>query len=819
MLQENSIEEICPFQVLDGIDRQTEIEKDASKRSVREYRNRNEKLISRGKAADTPWGRVAVLRSIKRFVDRLDKIRQDAKSKAGRHHSVVPLLECLSSSTVAAIAARSIINDAYLRVGIPVVAICANLGSLVQAEVQAVEFKDAAGTPLFNTFIDVLERSEGGARPEVRKKAIANVANKYAVAVSRWETTDRVNVGRFLLEHFRDSTGYIEIVRGGRYGKEERIRPTESLEIMVKDFNSRNEILLPILEPMVIKPRPWNGFTGGGYLSLRGRVSKLIPSATKEHQQKLEMSDQSEVFAALAHLQETRWRVNRWVFDQAIHARKIGIPIGATLAGDDLPIPAKLGPDASEEEWKLRNASAREVYQTNLARENKRLREDALFRVAQAFVDKPTLYLPYQLDFRGRVYAVPSHLNPQGHDMAKGFLEFADGKSLGSEGWKWLLIHAANCYGKDKISYTDRIAWAEDNLHLMIRVAAEPFGDLKGFWIDADGGDSPWRFLAACKAVADAVEQGADFQCHLPVTVDGTNNGLQHFSAMLRDRQCGSLVNLEPAHQPADIYRTVAEAVQAELVERNDEEMSRLWQQFGVDRSICKGPVMVIPFGGKEDGVRDKIIESIIANVSKKHIFDGIVGEAATYLKDIMWAKMEGLMPGPHKAMRWLQDAAVSVAELNRPVAWKSPSGFIAQQDYYKPQFSRIKVYVLGKEIRMKVHKGDTPRIDTKKQEQSISANFVHSLDAAALVLTVNKARERGVSHFACVHDSYGTHASDIPVLQNCIRDVFVEMYSRDILADFKSQLDPVLSVPLDPPPEMGDLDLACVKKSDYFFA
>jgi len=38
-----------------------------------------------------------------------------------------------------------------------------------------------------------------------------------------------------------------------------------------------------------------------------------------------------------------------------------------------------------------------------------------------------------------------------GADLARGILEFAEGKELGTHGLRWLKIHLANKIGKDKL--------------------------------------------------------------------------------------------------------------------------------------------------------------------------------------------------------------------------------------------------------------------------------------------------------------------------------------------------------------------------------
>lgn len=62
------------------------------------------------------------------------------------------------------------------------------------------------------------------------------------------------------------------------------------------------------------------------------------------------------------------------------------------------------------------------------------------------------------MDFRGRTYPIPAHLNHIGPDIGRGtfcmtflseigLLMFADGKPLGNRGFYWLQIHLANLAG------------------------------------------------------------------------------------------------------------------------------------------------------------------------------------------------------------------------------------------------------------------------------------------------------------------------------------------------------------------------------------
>lgn len=79
---------------------------------------------------------------------------------------------------------------------------------------------------------------------------------------------------------------------------------------------------------------------------------------------------------------------------------------------------------------------------------------------AKKFRNHKAIYFPCNLDFRGRLYAVP-FFNPQGNDLTKGLLTFSNGKPIGELGFYWLKIHGANA-GIDKVSFEDRIKWIND---------------------------------------------------------------------------------------------------------------------------------------------------------------------------------------------------------------------------------------------------------------------------------------------------------------------------------------------------------------------
>ena len=83
---------------------------------------------------------------------------------------------------------------------------------------------------------------------------------------------------------------------------------------------------------------------------------------------------------------------------------------------------------------------------------------------------------------------------------------------------------------------------------------------------------------------------------------------------------------------------------------------------------------------------------------------------------------------------------------------------------------------------------------------------------------------------FAGVHDSFWTHAADVPVLARLLREAFVELHSQPLLQQLKTELDERMPQPAAPakgkksqklvpdPPKLGKLDLNKVLEAEYFF-
>jgi DNA-directed RNA polymerase len=450
--------------------------------------------------------------------------------------------------------------------------------------------------------------------------------------------------------------------------------------------------------------------------------------------------------------------------------------------------------------------------------------------LAEQFVAYPAIYFPHSLDFRGRMYPISQWVHPQGPDYAKALLTFAESKPIGDEqGPGWLAIHGANCFGVDKIGLEERIDWVEQNIERICAVASDPLQCL--WWTEAD---SPWSFLAFCfewQSYTAALKRGAGeyFMSCLPVMVDGSCNGIQHFSAMLRDKVGGTATNLVPSDKPSDIYGLVAARVTTLLLHESGhgtDEAARaiaaLWYAIGIDRKVTKRPVMVLPYGGTYSSCRD-YVEQAVRERGKLPFADAETEDKAIrYLASMVWASIGDVVIGARTGMAWLQSMARLVLKHGgKQVWWRTPSGLKVTQRYVQTKDLQIKTTFLGKVKKMRAVV-DTDEVSASQQINGFSPNFVHSLDAVCLVDTLNLGEQNGIGSFAAVHDSYGTHAADMQMLAACIRRAFVNLYTdNDVLSQLRDnillQVPEGVEVPM--PPPMGELDIQDVLNSDFFFA
>ncbi|TBR26630.1 MAG: hypothetical protein EPO10_22240, partial [Reyranella sp.] len=663
-----------------------------------------------------------------------------------------------------------------------------------------------------------------------RKRVAGVMAGRAGVDRVEMTETERLNVGSKLLEIAIETTGIVElhsVVMGSasladasstvphsssRRTSRDRmyyIMPKPETLDWIERFTGWYAAVSPEWWPTVIPPKPWTGPSSGGYYTRIPRPITLVKNARKAYVTELENVDMPDVYTAVNAVQETAYKVDEWVLDviEKVWANNLHIAKVVKREPDDLP-PKPADIDTNEEARKEWRKAAAMVYAGNVKLLSKRVQLDQGLKMARRFASEPAIYFPHQYDFRGRLYAIPL-LSYQGPDWMKGLLRFAEGKPINDvEAAGFLMIQGANLWGEDKGSLDDRMAWVEAHEEQIKRAGTDPLADY--WWADAD---KPWQFLQWCREWAQFIEHGYGFVSSFICSADGTCNGLQHFSAMLRDDVGGCAVNLCPSDKPNDIYAKVAEVVTAKLrliasrsggvtkdvPPRSAQEWAKVWLEFGVNRKTTKRSVMVLPYGGTqystrefiEDAIRDRLADGDpnpfacrVKDANGAWNDSNGMFAASLFLAPLVWESIGEVVIAARTAMGWLKKAASLVAQEGLPVTWQTPDGFPVQQAYYDTAQRRVKLGLAGTEVKLMIRE-ELPTISKRRQEQGVSPNFVHSCDGTALRQYVVLGKENGINSFALVHDSFGSLAADYSMMQACLREAFVDLYqNHDVLED-----------------------------------
>lgn len=801
---------------------------------------RAERMMSeaedRGEAARNPYGQ-AILQQFVLPLSAAIKESWEGRT-SGRFQAHAALLQPLDADAVAFLAVRSVLNsllgglngDPTLR------SVAGAAGTLVHQELVLAQIAKAEPELYFTLANDFNRRRSKDLRH--RLTVFKMQARKNGVEWAEWGVGARDQVGCFLVEQLA-RLGMVELDEPALRADGKRragklapmmVRLSEPVRSLVDQIKGFVAITSPVYGPCVEQPRPWVGMAGGGFHT--PDMQRTNPFLVKAHASArrllLDHGDWGVVAGAVNNLQATAWRVNYKLVDtikELAKYRDVGDEVvGSQDTQRPTPPPwlAAMGAEDArtakqEAEFKLWKRSMAEWYTQRKLRGVKYGRFYSAMKAAEMFRDYPELYFVYFLDSRGRAYPLTYGLNPQGSDLQKALIQFARGKPLLDDAAReWFMIHGANKWGFDKAPLRDRVQWVRDRHDLIIGMARDPHNCDE--WTKCD---NPLQFLAWAFEYAEWARLGDDFESRIAVSLDGSCNGLQNFSAMLRDQVGGYATNLTDNVERQDIYMKVAE--KATYLMQTDEkpehpELVAKWLQHGIERSAVKRTVMTLPYGITKRSAVVYVVEDYLSK-GKCPMFSGPeFYPAAQVLMHYVWEALGEVVVKSREAMDWLKASAKAILksapeDSGGVVSWLTPSGFLATQAYYEVLEHRINTKVHGTMKLKVVSEDDGP--SSSRHASGLAPNFVHSMDAAHLHLTASAASSCGIDALAMIHDDYGTHAADTQKLYTLLRVQFVDMYqTHDPIQEFAERYPGVPT-----PPSRGQLDITEVLASEHFFS
>ena len=491
---------------------------------------------------------------------------------------------------------------------------------------------------------------------------------------------------------------------------------------------------------------------------------------------------------------------------------------------------------------------SRDPIEDNKPKELKRrskLIEWAFITRKAKYLENSVFYQMIEADYRGRLYYAEPFLNFQGSDFSRGLLKFSRGKPMDKYGLFWLAVHTAGSYNQsyditeipewctsdyksyledeglesislDKMTLEDRVTWANNNMD-WIREA----GRNSTIHEEAEKSIS---FLACCIEWEDynvAHEAGKIHRTHLPIPIDGSNNGWQHLGAISKDPKTGILVGLIPVEIQQDFYVQTAKELYSLVEEGPLKDLLQSMPMKHIRKGISKRGSMTRAYSAGATKIGENMwFDCKTEDFDEKY---GITEEDCMALAKLLIKAINNVCPGPLKTMGYLQAlAGVAIGQGKSVLEWTSPSGFDVEYECYYNKKCKTRGTITGynkynKQCQVQhVAQVYTDFPDVRGFMCGISPNFIHSMDAAHMALVIDKWN----GDFGAVHDSFSTHAPDVELLLAHTKQEFIDMYDVD---NFYTTIEGHLVEDMDDVtvdrPLLGDLNIEEIQDSDYFFA
>jgi len=695
------------------------------------------------------------------------------------------------------------------------VQVAMDIGGRLETDIKCMIFEDAH--PAYYNTVRNSFTTQKVSDYRHKHKVMNTMFDRFDLEWTAWAATVKAHIGTHCVNAALKVYGdvFYLYLQWEKNKKQYIVKCTEEFDKWSDEFEKHRGLMMPYLLPLKIPPKPWENGKGGGYHTRTlGHRLPFVKVKGKQHKKFVAKYSMEQHSSAVNKMQRTAWRVNTRVLDvqRIVYKKGMNIGIPSEIKIEPPPFPDDLREidkqDLNKDQkrrvsnWK---AAAKTAYNNEQQRRGQVLAFMQGFALAEEIKDWDELYFAYNCDFRGRVYCATSGLSPQGADFAKGLLHFARPVRFGESGIRWLAIQGSNTFGFDKASYSERVQFIVEKEDFIRAINDDPISS-RELWGSAD---KPYQFLAFCFEWA-ATDYGRDKQAmgYLPVGLDGSCNGLQHFSAMLRDPVGARATNLTDNKLPSDIYQDVADVCLRKVQDHYDQTQdarARIWLQVGIDRKCAKRPVMTLPYGATQESARHYVMSYVQDNWSKFGLADKHQWEFACYLTPLLWESIGEVVVAARAAMDWLRKNTG-----NGFKQWVTPIGFPVYQYYNKVQTTRIKTQ-LNDGLTLSVGDINKPgKAYSAAQKNGVSPNFVHSIDSTHMIMTINAC---DFHSFAMIHDDYGTHAGNVEELAVAIRKQFHKLYTKhNPLDDWAEQQQ------VEPLSFRGSYDIDEILDADYFF-
>jgi DNA-directed RNA polymerase len=779
------------------LERQKQTEKRERERAEWDAINARSRLKAQGRESATEYGRDLFQRHAETVTVALGLLLEELlanPAKAGPHFAAWPLLLGVSDRgprSLASIALGVVVDQISQRPTERKLA--GDIGRALQDELKAGRIN------AINPDLVRLIRKRKGARALSNNK----VLEQLRLDCSGWTVAERVEAGGLMLQLIVANTDLLEVETSISRGRTRRTLQATAAALEVIAANPPRPWPARRL-PMLVPPRPWEGMHGGGHLD---NTQPLVRSRGGLKLDHLHGPALAPVIAAVNTLQQQELRVDPWIVEMQRCAWDHNIRGLFPLLRDPKPEPPKptelLGPEAYKE-WQRQKLEAQRDRNEGA---NERSRIEQAIRQCEEVAGLP-IWFAYCADFRGRIYTSNRYATHQGPDWEKGAIEFAHGEQCSVEAFEWMLKAAAGHWGV-RASWDVRLRWGQENLPEICAVAEAPLDRIE-LWRDAK---DPWQFLQLARAIAQQVAEPNSCST-VPVRFDQTCSGIGIVSALVRDRRLAQLTNISGKTRK-DLYEHVAHKLQhmlrLDLSNGTEKEQAKaaFWLEFGIDRALCKGPVMTTIYGAQFLGIVEGLVAALEQRRGRLHLSQWASGDLAParYLARKFGVLLGAELKSCIELQRWLRDMGRAVLANGMPITWASPMGMPIRLGDLLDARSNVTTLAHGnRRWRTWKDRAEEGELSARQTNRAITANFVHSFDAALCQLLISRCGEHGAP-LLTNHDCFATTPARAYWLHHTLHDELRCLYATDWLAEIAGQIKAASGVRgIKSPPCVGDL-------------
>jgi DNA-directed RNA polymerase len=244
---------------------------------------------------------------------------------------------------------------------------------------------------------------------------------------------------------------------------------------------------------------------------------------------------------------------------------------------------------------------------------------------------------------------------------------------------------------------------------------------------------------------------------------------------------------------------------------------------FGIDRTTTKRQTMTLPYGltlhSCINYTREWLEDKVRKNGSNP--FGLEMYRPVAFLGKIIWESIGDVVGSAQRGMDFIRACMAVLIDNDVTPHWMTPIGFPVRMRYenYDVVTVSTRIGAKAKVLSLRQENGTQSK---RKALNGGPANYIHSLDGFGGLLghTINLCAANKVNHLGSVHDQIMCLSSDYLTVSSCVREATVDIFSRDLLNEFRQGVLTMLpsSVILPEVPEYGSLDVSKVRDSDYYF-